>query len=303
MRLSPCLRAAVVSSLVVACFTTCATAKASLDDCVEATARITAADGSTGTGCVFLREQGKLYLLTNAHVAGTSVGDYVDVEFWKEGFPSQKILGRNVWVSYHESASRDIAIVEVEESALGGVLPGIVPIAADGSPQQYETITSVGCANGAWPTAWHGHVEARVDELGSVVHFQPPPAGGRSGSAIFDAAGEKIIGLIAWRAADDSHGIAMTLDELHAALRGEPPAAIGHQRSAISKRVRLGEWIGGSRRLRRGGTGLATTECGPFGCFPRGGGGGQAPGGGAPRGGGYSPWNGGGGAEIGRAHV
>src|SRR5688572_10564243 len=112
-----------------------------IEDCVAATARIRAPDGGTGTGCVFAHEGGKLYLITNAHVAGTTVGGAVSVEFWKDGYPSQSVHGRTAWVSFHESASRDIAIVEVDESAMpGGVLPGVVPIGADGSPQQYETI-------------------------------------------------------------------------------------------------------------------------------------------------------------------
>ncbi len=46
------------------------TAKASMTDCIDATCRITAADGGVGSGCVFEIGQGRVYVLTAAHVAG-----------------------------------------------------------------------------------------------------------------------------------------------------------------------------------------------------------------------------------------
>jgi hypothetical protein len=189
-----------------------AEASAAVSDCVDATCRISTPDGSRGTGCVFEIGRGQVFVLTCAHVVGRSTA--VQCEFWREGHQSQPLPGRVI--ARVEDDRCDAAVIAVDESQFGGLLPRVVPLAPrDYVPRPGDTITSVGCANGAWSTGWKGHV---LGDRGGDLRFVPVPANGRSGSALFDAAGEKIVGLIRARTIDNSEGIAVTVQELYRAL-------------------------------------------------------------------------------------
>jgi len=185
------------------------TSTAALSDCHEATCRITAADGGHGSGCAFGKADGVVYVLTNAHVA---TSETLEVEFWSEGHKSRPLRGRLA----ARAAKVDAAVVAVSESQFAGVLPKIIPIAeSDRSPRPGDSVMSVGCAGGSWSTGWKGHV---LGYSGADMYFVPPPANGRSGSAIFDANGEKIVGLLKARTGDDSTGIASSLPSLYRAF-------------------------------------------------------------------------------------
>ncbi|HUT11795.1 MAG TPA: serine protease [Thermoguttaceae bacterium] len=189
----------------------CSVAFASIDDCIDATCRITAGDGGRGTGCAFERSQGYVYVLTCAHVA---TGDTVQCEFWRAGHQSTPLPGRVV----QRVPAVDAAIVAVREDAFGGVLPATIPMADRSRVMQTgETVTSVGCAQGAWSTGWKGHVLGYGRDDGSL-RFTPVPANGRSGSAVFDVEGTMIVGLLRARTVDDAQGIATSIQQLHAGL-------------------------------------------------------------------------------------
>lgn len=189
-------------------------ARADLAQCIDATCRITAEGGALGTGCVFCRGEGKVFVLTNAHVVGRSTT--VHCEFWSQGHQSVPLQGR----VQARDASVDAAIVVICETMFAGRLPPVIPLAVVGDePPAMAAVFSVGCAGGAWSTGWKGHVLGYESD-GSMV-FLPPPANGRSGSAVFDAEGTRIVGLLRARASDDSYGIAVGL----AALRGKLTAA------------------------------------------------------------------------------
>jgi hypothetical protein len=184
-----------------------------ISDCIDATCRITAARGSRGSGCVFEIRQGYVYVLTAAHVVGPN--SQVQCEFWRFGHQSQPLAGAVI----ARSEAADVAIVALQESSFGGILPAAIPIA----PRDYAapagtTITSVGCAQGGWSTGWKGHV---LDCQDQDLIFLPPPANGRSGSAIFDAEGKMILAVIRARAADDSEGVATLAAVLYETLSRE----------------------------------------------------------------------------------
>ena len=62
--------------------------QAALSDCLDATCRLTAPDGSCGSGCVMEISEGSVYIITAAHVvAGT---DSVACEFWRHGHQSRR---------------------------------------------------------------------------------------------------------------------------------------------------------------------------------------------------------------------
>jgi len=196
----------------------CRPAAAAISDCLDATCRITAADGGRGTGCVFEISQGHVYVLTAAHVVG--IDAKVQCEFWRLGHQSQPLAGEVVLRA--EGPQSDVAVVAIPEERFGGLLPAAIPVA----PREYvvrpgETLVSVGCANGAWSTGWKGHA---LGYSGTDLYFTPPPAQGRSGSALFDADGRRIVGLVRARTADDQLGIAWSLQALYGQL-GQAAAA------------------------------------------------------------------------------
>jgi hypothetical protein len=126
---------------------------------------------------------------------------------------------------------RDIAIVQVRKSDMLGYEPTVIPLAEEGDKVSFERLYSFGCAAGSWLTNFEGHAIDRNQSSGDVIHFVLMPAGGRSGSPIFDYRGEKIIGLIAWRSSSenhsqdgrtetDGHGIAMTYLEVQDWMKG-----------------------------------------------------------------------------------
>ncbi len=110
-----------------------------------------------------------------------------------------------------------------------------------------------------WPRAFEGFAFRLNQSGGDTVHFVPVPAGGRSGSALFDLSGPEphIVGLIAWRSSAEGdhgldgrgethgYGIAMTHQEVWAGLSGRtststvllvpPPGAVQLPRRAVSQ--------------------------------------------------------------------
>ena len=186
--------------------------RASVSDAIDATCRVTAADGSRGTGCVFEIGQGSIYVLTAAHVVGNDTAATVKCEFWRGGHQSAPLTGRVIG----RSAEADAAIIAVPQSALGGLLPGVIPLAPrDAAVRPGDALVSVGCAGGAWATAWKGHA---LGYEGGDLHFVPVPANGRSGSAVFDGDGRRIVAIVRARAADGSDGVATSVQAVYRAF-------------------------------------------------------------------------------------
>jgi hypothetical protein len=205
-----------------------------LSDCVDAACRITAPDGSRGTGCVFEIQHGVVYVLTAAHVVGQS--PTVECEFWCQGHQSQPLAGRVT----ARSAAADAAIIALPDAAFAGRLPAAIPLAPRNCTlRPGQPLASVGCANGGWSTAWKGHLlDCRDDEL----RFVPVPANGRSGSALCDGDGQQIIGLVRARTGDDSAGIATPLTTIYRAFDSPARTAAGPQRGAPPQPVQCGPY-------------------------------------------------------------
>ncbi len=180
---------------------------ASLSDAIDATCRVTSGNGR-GTGCAFELSSGHVYVLTAAHVAD---GQTVQCEFWRDGHMSAPLPGEVIRRNPAELVDSAIIAIDVEEFA--GVLPKVIPMAPRGYVlKPGATITSVGCAKGAWSTGWKGHAQGYS---GTDLHFTPPPANGRSGSAIFNADATMIVGLLRARTIDDRQGIATSIQALY----------------------------------------------------------------------------------------
>lgn len=221
----------------------CDAAEASLADCIDATCRVKAPDGSMGSGCVFEIGRGTVFVLTNRHVVGQAGS--VQCVFWQQGHQSAAIAGQ-VLV---RSDQVDVAVVTVPQSAFEGRLPRVIPIASrETRLAEGEAVTSVGCAKGAWATGFKGHV---LGYDGTSLCFTPPPADGRSGSALFDVGGRKIVGLIWGRLEkDQGRGYAVTVENLYRALN--------------FKQTESG-WVHSPLRVL---SYADRAQCGPGGCLP-----------------------------------
>ena len=97
--------------------------QAALSECIDATCRITTAEGSCGSGCVFEIGNGSVYVLTAGHVTGKAAA--VQCEFWRQGHQSSPLPGRVIG----SSTAADAAVIAVPVAALGGLLPAAVPLA------------------------------------------------------------------------------------------------------------------------------------------------------------------------------
>lgn len=200
-----------------------------ISECIDATVRISVPEGR-GTGVFFQRDAENIFALTNCHVVSDGngervivprVGKPVGVDIWRAGFESGPYPGRVEWTSYQAETSRDIAIVSVKLSALKGYVPPMIPLAPAGQDGKAgDSVLSMGCSKGAWPSMFRGHLRAN---LGASVVFYPNPAQGRSGSALFNASGTAIIGLLCWQDVDkQEQGGGLSLAEIYRALEGKP---------------------------------------------------------------------------------
>lgn len=174
----------------LACLLICSTAAADWPEVVHATARIITP--GTGTAVVYAADQEHLWLLTAGHC--TAHTDTVLVEFFRDGKPMPRVTGRVVY-AIDESREQDVGIVRVAAKDLGGYRPPAIPL---GDPEQDpaldQQVVTCGCSDGAWPTLFLGH----VDEIESdrMFNIRPSVLPGRSGSGVFDAAGERILGIL-----------------------------------------------------------------------------------------------------------
>jgi hypothetical protein len=185
---------------------------AAMTECIDATCRITAPDGGRGTGCVFERSQGAVFVLTAAHVVGPA--NRVECEFWRNGHQSRPVAGEVILRVQNDRT--DAAVVALAETEFGGLLPPAIPLAArDYRVSPGQTLSSVGCANGAWSTGWKGHA---LGYAGEDLRFVPAPAMGRSGSALFDADGQRIVGVVRARTLDHGEGVASSVQSLYGQL-------------------------------------------------------------------------------------
>lgn len=210
------MRPTIAGVLCVMAWLTAGLAVAAMDDVLDATCRITTADGGRGTGCVFEISGGRVHVLTAAHVVGRDAA--VQCEFWREGHVSHPL--RAAVVARVESV--DAALLAIDQRAFAGVLPKAIPIAPrDCVLTPGAALTSAGCAAGSWSTAWKGHV---LGYAGDDLRFVPAPANGRSGSAVLDAEGRMIVGLLRARTMDDGEGIASSVQSLYRAF-GRPTRA------------------------------------------------------------------------------
>lgn len=211
--------AAITAAVLTLSLWVCSQAEGSLSDCHDATCRIS--DG--GTGVAFRQGQGHIYVLTNAHVVDSR--QQVSCEFWRAGYQSVPLTATVVARVLNDECDAAVLAIPTEAFAFGQ-LPKIIPLAQPGRVvRKGETILTVGCPRLEWATGLKGHA---LGYLGSKLIFRPTPAGGRSGSAIFDGRGEEIVGLLSHRDEGAGYGLAVSVQALreHLATAGKQASTI-----------------------------------------------------------------------------
>ena len=185
----------------------CLVAQAAWRDAYEATVRVER-PGAAGSGVVFHADERFIWVLTNAHVTGRY--GRVRVVPFQRGVQLRSVRGVVTLRRYDQWT--DAAVVRVARSAWPGQVR-MVPLSLE-LPRSGQEIITVGCPAADWPSLWHGRVrEVRWPHFA----FFPGRAGsadmmsGRSGSAICDAAGTRVLGLLTWQDVQSGNGKAQSM--------------------------------------------------------------------------------------------
>lgn len=204
-----------MSKFILATFLTLAffqNVKGDFNSVFDASCRIVTPIKTSGTGIVYGEDADNLMVLSAGHVivdAANKPFASVTVEFFGTGKRSGRFTSKIVWHKHQPGTFTDLAIIAVPKSAFGKYpLPKPIPFAKhDYEVKDGQRIVSCGSPEGHWPSLWRGHITTTSEQS---VGFQPFPAGGRSGSALLDETGEKIIGIIIWSNKNNDQGIAIS---------------------------------------------------------------------------------------------
>ena len=189
-----------------------------LNEIGEASCRVRVA-GSAGSGSAIAQDKSFIYVLTNAHVVGSS--KKAACEFFRYGRKTGRIPGTVIWKSYSTRTVNDFALIRLNRSHFGKFPPRIVPLApATHVVKQNDYIASAGCPSARWLQLWEGH--ALSEAASNRVLFTPPPLGGQSGSGVYTIinGNSYLCAVLTWKI-DGSKGGAIHIGNFLRALRGE----------------------------------------------------------------------------------
>lgn len=203
---------------------------ASSQDLIQASVRLTIQDpsgASYGTGTLIDSRNGEALIVTCGHIfrdAGSKGKILVDL--FGPGAP-QKLEGR--LVAYDLKDGQDIGLVSIRP----GVPVKVAPVAAKNYRiSKGESVTTVGCNNGAAATAVVTKVTGIDKFLGPPnVQVAGMPVQGRSGGGLFNAAGE-VIGVCNAADPTDNEGLYAALPAIHMQLDKAGLAMIYQNRPA-----------------------------------------------------------------------
>jgi hypothetical protein len=176
-------------------------------ECASATCRVICF-GSMGSGVAITTGTDEtIYVLTNRHVVGL-VQRKASCEFFR-GTPAEtKAIGTVAAVS----RSYDLATIAIPISQFSKGLPYTIPLALQ-SPSVGDRVITHGFPHGRGPTAFQSIVKSYS---GSTFTFDRAPAGGRSGSGIFDADANYVVGVLSHRGV--GWGMGQNLDAIYTFL-------------------------------------------------------------------------------------
>lgn len=170
-----------------------------INQILEATCRVDAGN-AFGSGSCIDQKNGKIIVLTNAHVVGNSTN--VKLEFFKNGLKTLPLSGKVIWRSIVPQSEIDFALIEVDERLFGKYPPRIAKLAPANVEAVGNYIASAGCPGARWPSGFEGFIIGK--DPGRIL-FYPPPLGGQSGSGLYIIVKTEkgydtyLAGVITWR--------------------------------------------------------------------------------------------------------
>ena len=204
--------------------------KWTLNQILETTCRVQAGD-AYGSGSCIKYEDGKYWILSNAHVVGRNKTVYV--EFFRNGRKTLPIPAKVEWKRLEDKTEIDFALLSVSENYFGKYPPRVATMAPTGAVAVGGYMVSAGCPGARWPSAWEGFL---INSQEGRLLFYPPPLGGQSGSGLYIICKEKdeyqtyLKGVVTWRIEggvettsrgyENAHGGAASVDRLVDAIEG-----------------------------------------------------------------------------------
>jgi len=146
-------------------------------------------NGSCGSGTICGTDGRGSYVVTNAHVVGTTLGRVVAIDLVSNG-AARKVNGRTVMAGYSSSRMVDFAIVFVEGLSSKRYMP---MLKTEPEARPFQTTGSPRCV---WPLVLKNFDDPRNYGDG-LITGSPNAIGGQSGSAIYNADGRQIA-LLTW---------------------------------------------------------------------------------------------------------
>jgi outer membrane lipoprotein SlyB len=152
--------------------------------------------GSCGSGSVVGKRNGKTLVLTNAHVAGTTIGRVVQCQFPYHG--NVKVNARVIMAAYSDKVMMDWSVIEIDQDIpLTAVKLSIAAPTGDHYTMGYPRCEGPYSQRLKTVTFTHN---------GTVWRWQPISIGGQSGSAVHSFADNLQKGLLTWSWAGDGAG-------------------------------------------------------------------------------------------------
>jgi len=152
--------------------------------------------GACGSGSIVGKPAGKTLVLTNAHVAGTTIGKIVQCQFPFAG--NEKISAKNIMAGYSDRVMMDWAILEIPWDV---PLPA-VKLSIDAPTGEHYTMGYPRCQGPLGQRL----VTRQISHNGVVWRWQPISIGGQSGSAVHSFADHLQRGLLTWSWGGDGAG-------------------------------------------------------------------------------------------------
>ena len=207
----------------------------SLNEVLDATCRVNAGS-AYGSGTAINKKNGYYYILTNAHVVGSSQS--ARVEFFKNGRKTLPIPGKVVFRRLSSKSVLDVAIIAVDAKYFGNHPPRIAVLGNRKEVAVGNYVQSAGCPSARWANSWEGFI---VQQEGGRLIFYPPPIGGQSGSGLYIVANRNGVkqtvlkGVVTWRLGsggrnnntgfESARGGAVLIDRLYDAIEGKGNAS------------------------------------------------------------------------------
>ncbi len=144
--------------------------------------------GSCGSGSIVGKRNGKTIVLTNAHVAGTTIGKTMICQF--PFADNKKVNARVIMAGYSDRVMMDWAVLEIDEDI--PLLP--VKLSIDAPNGDHYTMGYPRCEG---PLA-QKLVTQEITHNGVVWKWNPNSIGGQSGSAVHSFTDNFQRGLLTW---------------------------------------------------------------------------------------------------------